>query len=633
MTNFDRFLKLTNQYSNSLYKLSERKTSDISDLEQYVDQNYAVHFSDLPKLGINPQTEFTTPVAVCGYPLTKEIYNKIINNSIPYAQDKKYMHLYKVNGAFNVDNYDELKLKEDLEKILELVKQNKEWQKKIHYNESDSDEENINKLIALSRIDNSKTPIAFGTMRILTEKLSNNVSKWNALLQYLGYKAIVDTKYGVLWAGNSNGPGPQVQVYDRSVIEYIKYYTPPARYKEEQKSTYKKLEENLTKKLKSNQDIKNIELLKKFLSHENPDLKESAEKAAVNTITDQEILFQIAFNNQDLRTRKKAIDKITNQEKLKELALREDSLKREDCAKVLSKIFEKITDQKILQELFDSSDSYYIKGFATQNFINPNQLKEIALNDSNTSTSIEATLRIIELSRMQSDDSQYQDLLIEIYNKTKQLRIQSEIIFAIKDREILNKAIKHPSEDVRYNLVERIGNDYEGTIDNAQEILEQVVEDDSDLVKENAANYIINPEVLKKLYLKNSTNDSLVLNILNNDNFNDLNVSKDIAINSKNSDLRMAAIDRISNKKILKEILIAYEQKEGYYGEEQDRIFEESNFGNEFNKWIAENSKNDSLREMALSKMALSKKARSNKIAQLSKTVNLFYKTIKAISK
>lgn len=351
LNRINKIFGLTSKYANMLQKTSERKTSDISELKQYLDQGYTVHFSDLPKLGVNPKTEFPTPVAICGYPLTTEIYNKIINNGIPYAQDKKYMHLYKVNDALNVDDYNEEDFKQDLKIIFQLIKENKEWQKKINYNESDSDESNFIKLLQFSTsLKSYKTPKTFAAMWVLTENLSNNVSKWNALLRYLGYKAIVDNNHGVLWGGNLNGPGAQVQVYDKSAIDYIKYFTPPAKYKEKKKFIQKKLEENLTKKLKSDKDFKEIELLKKFLLHEDENLRYAAEKAAVNQVSDQEILSLVAVRNKDPEIRRAAVKKITDQQKLKEIAFNEKEYY------ILNDIFKKITNQDILQELFESSN-------------------------------------------------------------------------------------------------------------------------------------------------------------------------------------------------------------------------------------------------------------------------------------
>jgi len=228
-------IKKLSQVVNNFYKLCEysaqkekdrresreipsRSQADISDLEQYIDKDYAIQFADLPKIGINPRSIYDTPVAICGYPLTRDIYNQLINNTIPFAQDRKYMHLFKIKDGLNVNDYNQSKYEQDLKKILELVKNNNEWQEKIKFDEFKSDEDNISKLIEFG--ETNMQPYPFAEMWNIGRLLCDNSIKWNHLLRYLEINAVVDNGNGIL---HSNEPN-QVMIFNINNLELIKTY-------------------------------------------------------------------------------------------------------------------------------------------------------------------------------------------------------------------------------------------------------------------------------------------------------------------------------------------------------------------------------------------------------------------------
>lgn len=115
----------------------------------------------------------------------------------------------------------------------------------------------------------------------------------------------------------------------------------------------------------------------------------------------------------------------------------------------------------------------------------------------------------------------------------------------------------------------------------------------------------------------------------------------------------MTAIDKINSGQIFQEIFKAYENKENVYDyyQERFRMIESELFDSNFYKWIALNSKDEGSREVSISyindasilkqisetdpkeyirRLAKDKISElSDKIANLSKTVNLFYKIIK----
>lgn len=81
---------------NSLFLEARYGTSKVASiLQQYVDKGYFIQFSNIEKLGINPRSEFNTPLGIYAYPLTKRIYIQFRQDNIPFASDRKYIILFK----------------------------------------------------------------------------------------------------------------------------------------------------------------------------------------------------------------------------------------------------------------------------------------------------------------------------------------------------------------------------------------------------------------------------------------------------------------------------------------------------------------------------------------------------------
>jgi len=64
---------------------------------------YALHFGTVEKIGVNPRSKYSTPLAVCAYPLTEEIFEQFMYINLPFAQkDAKYLYLLKINPGARV---------------------------------------------------------------------------------------------------------------------------------------------------------------------------------------------------------------------------------------------------------------------------------------------------------------------------------------------------------------------------------------------------------------------------------------------------------------------------------------------------------------------------------------------------
>lgn len=72
-----------------------KKTSPLDKLKEYAKKysNVFVTFTTVPKLGINPSSEYETPVGVCSYPIDYVIENQILN--VPFAGFNPYLVVFK----------------------------------------------------------------------------------------------------------------------------------------------------------------------------------------------------------------------------------------------------------------------------------------------------------------------------------------------------------------------------------------------------------------------------------------------------------------------------------------------------------------------------------------------------------
>jgi hypothetical protein len=60
---------------------------------------YAFTMTDIPKVGLNPKTDFNTPAGVYFYPLDQEHYDMLVENQLPFASGRKYCGLVKLNWS------------------------------------------------------------------------------------------------------------------------------------------------------------------------------------------------------------------------------------------------------------------------------------------------------------------------------------------------------------------------------------------------------------------------------------------------------------------------------------------------------------------------------------------------------
>jgi len=107
----------------------ERKTT-LEKISDYTDGNYYVTFTQIEKVGINPQSVHDeTPNSVYAYPLSSPVIQRQLSENIdhikyifPYASDTPWVNiLAPVRSVQEVSDYTEQQFKEDMVKIVKLT--------------------------------------------------------------------------------------------------------------------------------------------------------------------------------------------------------------------------------------------------------------------------------------------------------------------------------------------------------------------------------------------------------------------------------------------------------------------------------------------------------------------------------
>lgn len=93
-----RDVTLDEARSNAPLNSTNRRSDGISKLLQYANQGgYYATFTSIPKVGVNPNSKYSTPVGIYAYPLGDgEIIEQIENNDLPFAGDQPFINVFKV---------------------------------------------------------------------------------------------------------------------------------------------------------------------------------------------------------------------------------------------------------------------------------------------------------------------------------------------------------------------------------------------------------------------------------------------------------------------------------------------------------------------------------------------------------
>lgn len=165
------------------------RINPLDKLKEYTDGNkeYFVTFSDLPRTGINPQSEFKTPIGIYCYPLSE--FRDLVHDAtetvdiFTYAADRPFMYILeeKNKPLQEIEDYDEDDWEKDKEKLKDMF---------------DISDNEIEDIIANHRMSSfNGKPIA--KLWKITRRYASYSEKshvtWNKLLLDLGYSGFVDS--------------------------------------------------------------------------------------------------------------------------------------------------------------------------------------------------------------------------------------------------------------------------------------------------------------------------------------------------------------------------------------------------------------------------------------------------------
>lgn len=202
--------------------------------------DYAVSMTSIPKLGVNPHSEYDTPLGVYFY--TADYYVKIKSipgNELEFMDDAPYIQIFKINGNIEVlssmtqnhYNYYVKKLEKNTQALARILgRPEPEIPQLIHD-------------IDISADDHARVQTPGGHLWYLTYALANaaritgrsqklakspiakrNAVAWNSIFRLLGIDGAIDVGDEII---HPNEPF-QGAIFNPSVIQHVKTFTNPS---------------------------------------------------------------------------------------------------------------------------------------------------------------------------------------------------------------------------------------------------------------------------------------------------------------------------------------------------------------------------------------------------------------------
>lgn len=83
------------------------------------DPNIYITFTDIEKVGVNPQSIYNTPLGVYAYPV-KQIWDYIERDTIPFAGEKPWIQVLRGKNVVELSDYTQNQLNTDIDKLYQL---------------------------------------------------------------------------------------------------------------------------------------------------------------------------------------------------------------------------------------------------------------------------------------------------------------------------------------------------------------------------------------------------------------------------------------------------------------------------------------------------------------------------------
>jgi hypothetical protein len=183
-------------------KISELKTAilleryeDVAEaLKKYKDRDdIFISYSNVPKLGIYPRTDWFTPAGIYCYPL-KEMFDAVEKNKVPYASKRPYIVVVQQKPGKNILELSAMtdeQWQHDLDKIKII------WKRIMPRSDAQDIEKQLNDNIMYRAKNQTHGAYFWVTIKELSEQWSEESGKTitvagNIILRELGYDGITD---------------------------------------------------------------------------------------------------------------------------------------------------------------------------------------------------------------------------------------------------------------------------------------------------------------------------------------------------------------------------------------------------------------------------------------------------------
>tara|TARA_Y100000310_G_C20669321_1_gene809364 strand:+ start:896 stop:2491 length:1596 start_codon:yes stop_codon:yes gene_type:complete len=126
------------------------------ELSKYVADppTHYIQFSDINKLGINPSSQFKTPVGIYSYPLTTDLFIQFVKGRLPFAQERLFVIAFKPTdtskiifnnneGGATDHNRSGVSVKEFWQYVRRLLDSDSVFANEVRKDSSEESEENV----------------------------------------------------------------------------------------------------------------------------------------------------------------------------------------------------------------------------------------------------------------------------------------------------------------------------------------------------------------------------------------------------------------------------------------------------------------------------------------------------------
>ena len=207
---------------------------------------YGVTLTELPKLGVNPQSQYNTPLAICFYPAAYYLRKKLNGMKMEFQDAAPYIQIIEIVGNdINIDRFSDLNFTTSIEKLFRILPN---IASTFQYPEDKLKSEVAALIIESANNSRPATPGGrlWYILMMLSGELSpvksrNKIAKrssviWNKLLRMMDYDVILDNGSGTLHPGEPY----QGMAFDPTAVRVVKIFYNNSVGNQDNKSTIMK---------------------------------------------------------------------------------------------------------------------------------------------------------------------------------------------------------------------------------------------------------------------------------------------------------------------------------------------------------------------------------------------------------